>query len=214
MSDRYDVVVIGTGFGGAVSACRLARAGARVLILERGRRWTRATYPRKPGDPWLYSEKHPERHNGWLDLRVSRGMTVAQGAGVGGGSLCYSSVVMEADAHRFGKHWPREINLDTLRPYYQRVRDMLALQTIPEDQRTPRHELLRHAAQALNWGNRVENVPLAIAFDPDYHYGLSDPLNPSHSRTFVNPQGVEQGTCVHLGNCDIGCDVHAKNTFR
>ena len=71
MSGPFDVIVVGSGFGGAVVACRLAEAGARVLVLERGRRWTREHYPRQPGDPWLYSHTRPDKHNGWLDLRFS-----------------------------------------------------------------------------------------------------------------------------------------------
>ena len=94
MSEHFDVVVVGTGFGGAAVACRLAQGGARVLVLERGRRWTREEYPRTPGDAWLYHPAHPQKLNGWLDLRFFRGMIVAQGAGVGGGSQCYSSVLM------------------------------------------------------------------------------------------------------------------------
>src|SRR5947207_2131312 len=96
MPTRFDVIVLGSGFGGAVAACRLAEAGVRVRVLERGRRWTRDEYLRRPTDAWLYSHAGPEKHNGWLDLRLFRNMAVAQGAGVGGGSLCYSSVVMEA----------------------------------------------------------------------------------------------------------------------
>ena len=84
MTAHYDAIVVGTGFGGAITACRLAEAGAKVLMLERGRRWTKDTYPRKPTDPWFYHHRHPEKHNGWLDLRLFHGMTIAQGAGVGG----------------------------------------------------------------------------------------------------------------------------------
>ena len=89
MSEHFDVVVVGTGFGGAAAACRLAQRGARVLVLERGRRWTVAEYPRQAGDSWLYHPAKPQKLNGWLDLRFFRGMIVAQGAGVGGGSQCY-----------------------------------------------------------------------------------------------------------------------------
>lgn len=213
MTAHFDVIVIGTGFGGAISACRLAQAGARVLILERGRRWTPDTYPRKPGDPWLYWHDRPQEHNGWLDVRLFRGMAVAQGAGVGGGSLCYSSVVMEADAERFTQDWPPEITYEELRPYYARVREMLTPQPIPGGQRTRRFNLLEQAAGKLGYADRVERVPLAIRFDPEYSYDLPDPLDPRHSKPFVNAQGVRQGTCVHLGNCDIGCDVQAKNTL-
>jgi cholesterol oxidase len=213
MTERFDAIVIGTGFGGAISACRLAESGAKVLVLERGRRWTRETYPRKPGDPWFYHHGHPEMHNGWLDLRLFKGMAIAQGAGVGGGSLCYSSVVMEADAERFRDGWPAEISLDELRPFYAKVREMLALQPIPPGQRTKRNDLLRRAAEGIGYEGRIEDVPLAISFDPEYSYDLPDPLDHRHSKGFVNSQGVQQGTCVHLGNCDIGCDVRAKNTL-
>src|SRR4029450_1584811 len=120
MGQRFDVIVVGSGFGGAVVACRLAEAGARVLVLERGRRWTKDQYPRKAGDAWIFNHTHPERHNGWLDLRFYKGMAVAQGAGVGGGSLCYSSVVIPADRAQFERGWPPEISFDELAPYYEK----------------------------------------------------------------------------------------------
>lgn len=213
MSERFDVVVIGSGFGGAVTACRLAEAGAKVLVLERGRRWSPDTYPRKTGDPWLYHQDHPEKHHGWLDLRFFRGMAVAQGAGVGGGSLCYSSVVMDAGPETFAEGWPPEITPEELAPYADRVRRMLRVQAIPENQRTARFKLLERAAERAGWGERAGAVPLAVSFDPSYSYDLPDPIDAKHSRPFTNEQGVRQGTCVHLGNCDIGCDVHAKNTL-
>lgn len=213
MAERFDAIVIGTGFGGAVSACRLAEAGARVLVLERGRRWTPETYPRGPADPWLYHPSHPQRHNGWLDLRFFHGMAVAQGAGVGGGSLCYSSAVMVADPDRFAEGWPPEVTHAGMQPYYEKVQRMLRVGPIPAGQRTHRFQLLQRAAEKLGYGDRFESVPLAVSFDPEYSYNLPDPIDPKHSKPFVNEQGVTQGTCVHLGNCDIGCDVHAKNTL-
>ncbi|MDP8942531.1 MAG: GMC family oxidoreductase [Actinomycetota bacterium] len=213
MAPRFDAIVVGSGFGGAIVACRLAEAGARVLVLERGRRWTPDQFPRKLGDPWIFHPRRPERHNGWLDLRFYRGMTVAQGAGVGGGSLCYSSVVMEADPALFQSGWPPEITYEELRPHYEKVGRMLAVGVIPAGQRTQRYKLLQRAAEQLRYGDRFESVPLAIAFDPEWSYDLPEPLDPRHSRSFENSQGQRQGTCVHLGNCDIGCDVKAKNTL-
>jgi len=213
MGERFDVIVVGTGFGGAITACRLAEAGARVLVLERGRRWTPDTYPRGKTDPWLFNQGKPGKLHGWLDVRFFGGMAVAQGAGVGGGSLCYSSVVMEADASRFADGWPPEVTFAELTPYYEKVRRMLRLTGIPAGQETARYQLLERAAKKLGWEKRFERVPLAIAFDEEYHYGLPDPIHEQHSKRFVNDQGVTQGTCIHLGNCDIGCDVQAKNTL-
>ncbi|MBI2998142.1 MAG: GMC family oxidoreductase, partial [Deltaproteobacteria bacterium] len=86
MALDFDAVVIGSGFGGAVTGCRLAEKGYRVLILERGRRWQVKDYPRRPEDAWIWGQEHPEKKNGWIDFRVFPNMAVAQGAGVGGGS--------------------------------------------------------------------------------------------------------------------------------
>ncbi len=213
MSDTYDVIVIGSGFGGAITACRLAESGARTLVLERGRRWDTTNYPRSPSDPWLFDHRRPEKQSGWLDLRFFPRMTVAQGAGVGGGSLCYSSVVMRANAERFESGWPEEINLESLEPFYERVGTTMNVSPIPDGQRTKRHLLLENAGRSLGHSDRFMSVPLALTFDPDYSYDLPDPLSHSHSKAHDNAQGVRQGTCVHLGNCDIGCDVRAKNTL-
>jgi len=64
---NYDTIIVGSGFGGAVAACRLANAGQRVLVLERGRRWTPDTYPRQPEDAWVWEQATPELLNGWID---------------------------------------------------------------------------------------------------------------------------------------------------
>jgi cholesterol oxidase len=213
MSKQFDVIVIGSGFGGAVTACRLAEAGARVLVLERGRRWTVKTYPRGSDDAWVYEHTKPEKANGWLDLRFYPGMAVVMGAGVGGGSLCYSSVVIEANPERFAQGWPAEITHAELVPYYDKVRQMLAVRAIPTGQLTNRYKLLARGARAIGHTDRFKSLPLALSFDPEWNYDLPNPLDHSHSKPFINGQGQEQGTCIHLGNCDIGCDVKAKNTL-
>ena len=56
-------------------------------------------------------------------------------------------------------------------------------------------------------------MPLALSFDPEWNYSLPDPINQKHSKPFTNEQGQHQGTCVHLGNCDIDWEVRAKNTL-
>lgn len=210
-SQKFDAIVIGSGFGGAVTACRLAEAGAKVLVLERGRRWTVDQYPRSPKDDWLYEHTQPAKQNGWLDLRLYQGMVVAQGAGVGGGSLCYSSVVLEAKPERL--NWTPELSYSELAPYYAKVRQMLNLQEIPAGQQTQRSQLMQQAATKIGYGDRFQSLPLALSFDPQWNYHLPDPIDVKHSRSFINAQGQQQGTCVHLGNCDLGCEVKAKNTL-
>ncbi|HZT32892.1 MAG TPA: GMC family oxidoreductase [Bryobacteraceae bacterium] len=209
----FDVIVIGSGFGGAITGCRLAEAGYRVLILERGRRWDKDSYPRKPGDMWTWSHQHPELEHGWLDLRVFPHMAVAAGAGVGGGSLIYANVSCEPPAKIFEKGWPPEITYSELQPYYETVARFMNVQKVPANQWTRRMRLMQEAAGQAGFGDRFTQLELAVSFDPDWTYEQDDPFNPAKSKKFVNAQGVEQGTCVHLANCDFGCDVYAKNTL-
>ena len=213
MSNGFDAIIIGSGFGGAVTAYRLAEAGARVLVLERGRRWTPEQYPRQPTDAWLYDHTMPEKLNGWLDMRFFHRIAVIQGAGVGGGSQCYSSVVMRPNRFIFDTGWPPEITFEAMEPYFAKVDTMLGVRPIPETQHTKRFKLLVHAAEQLGYGDRVQSVPLALSFDPAWNYALEEPFDTRHSQTFTNAQGQRQGTCIHLGDCDIGCPVRAKNTL-
>lgn len=208
-----DVVVIGSGFGGAVMACRLAERGQKVLVLERGRRWQPEEYPRKPDDAWLWDANCPERLNGWTELQFFDDMAVARGAGVGGGSLIYASVSVVPPKERFEHGWPSAISYREMLPYYERVGRMLRLQRLPEKQQTRRYRLMREAARGLGMEERFQPVELAVAFDPEWHYGLDDPFNPDNSRPWTNEQGLQQGTCIHCGNCDAGCQVRAKNTL-
>ncbi len=211
MATSFDAIVIGSGFGGAIMARRLAEKGMRTLILERGRRWEPSQYPRKPTDPWIFSDDHPARHNGWLDMRFYRGMTVAQAAGVGGGSLSYSSVAVEARPDVFTQGWPAEITHQELKPYYDTVAREMDLQVLPDGQLTRRFQIARDGARNLGHADRFSKAPLSVSFSEDWNYQLEDPFDHKHSRQFVNAHGQRQGTCIHLGNCDIGCDVRAKN---
>lgn len=216
MSKNFDAIVIGSGFGGAVMAFRLAEKGLKVLILERGRRWAPQEYPRDPAKlkEWVYDHERPEKSNGWADLRFYKHMGVAQGAAVGGGSLIYANVSVRAPKEIFDVGWPQEITYDELTPYYDTVGEMLAVRKIPEHQMTKRSALMKEAAEKLGWGDRFEKVELAVSFDDEYDpYKLKNYRDPEHSKSFTNAQGQQQGTCIHLGNCDIGCEVKAKNTL-
>ena len=147
MATAFDVIVVGSGFGGAVLSCRLAAAGQRVLVLERGRRWHPGNFPRAPDDPWLWDDRKPAARHGWFDVRVFPGMSVVQGAGVGGGSLAYANASIDAKPDTFDRGFPPEIRLETLAPHYAEVGRMLGVRPVPAAQMTPRTRLLRDAAQ-------------------------------------------------------------------
>jgi cholesterol oxidase len=208
-----DTIVIGSGFGGAVTACRLAEGGDRVIVLERGRRWDKSTYPRAPGDAWQWSHDDPARCNGWLDLRLFPHMAVAQGAAVGGGSLIYANISAVPRRDIFDAGWPPEITWPELEPHYKTVGDFMNVRPVPDGQWPLRMQLMKEGADKIGAGERFQKLELAVSFDPGWNYELPDAIDRKHSKRFVNAQGVEQGTCVHLGNCDIGCEVDAKNTL-
>jgi cholesterol oxidase len=182
-------------------------------VLERGRRWE-GKYPRDLGpSAWIYNPDAPHKLNGWLDLRFLDDMIVAQGAAVGGGSLIYANISVDAPEHIFERGWPSQINYAELKPYYDRVAEVLDVQELPDNQLTRRFKNMRAGATALGHADRFRKLPLAVSFDKDWHYDLEKPIDVKHSKSFTNKFGRRQGTCVHLGNCDIGCDANAKNTL-
>lgn len=213
-TERWDVVVIGSGFGGAVSACRLAQAGQRVLVLERGRRWDYNKLPRHANDKsWRWDYRQPEQSNGWLDLRLFSKIGVAQGAAVGGGSQIYANISVEAPPAAFEHGWPEGIRYETLKPYYDRVGEFMDISPVPLNQWPERTRLMKEAANAVGAGDRFRQVGLAVSFDPELEWDGRQALDRSRSSSFINRHGVTQGTCYHCGLCDIGCDVKAKNTL-
>lgn len=209
----FDAIVIGSGFGGSVAACRLAQSGARVLVLERGRRWDRSTYPSVTGKDWFWNHRDPASGNGWIDLRVFPHMAVALGAAVGGGSLIYANISAVPPESVFAAGWPAEITYDAMAPHYATVGAVMNVQKLPNTQWTPRTHLMQDAARAIGAADRFEMLDLAVTFDPSFTFDDSAPVDPARTRWHTNAQGVPQGTCVHCGNCDIGCPVDAKNTL-
>lgn len=202
--ERADVVIIGSGFGGAVAARRLAPTGRRVVVLERGRDWSESKTPQRFRD-YLYSSRMPHLLNGWLDLRVLDQMVVATGAGVGGGSLIYANVCVNAEPSYFHTGWPSQITPDEMAPYYELVGDMLTPQHVPPGQVNPRMTLLEKAAGELGWGLKHKSLPLAVTFDQT--------VTDTGGVPWRDPGAYAPGTCVHCGNCVIGCENDAKNTL-
>jgi cholesterol oxidase len=195
VADSYDVVVVGSGFGGGIAACRLAEAGKRVCVLERGRRFGRDDFPdeplQAPGMIWS-EEANP---GGMLDVRIMKDVTVITAAGVGGGSLVYANVQLRAPPEVFEEHWPAAITRQTLDPWYDRTEDALQPVTTPLDPALPK--VRTFAAAGRNAGREAELLPIAVHFGEARKHPFS---------------GVPQEGCQNLGRCDLGCPVHAKNT--
>lgn len=194
MDRTYDAIVVGSGFGGGVTACRLAEAGWRVCVLERGRRFGRGDFPDRPvqAPAMLW---HPKLNpGGMFDVRLMRDVSVVTAAGVGGGSLVYANVQLRAPAGAFeGDAWPAGVTGPVLDPYYDRTEEALEPRPTPPGLR----KLAAFDTLAARAGLTAERLPLAVNFE-------ADRLNPF--------SGVPQGACENLARCNIGCPLHAKNT--
>jgi len=205
----YDAIVIGTGFGGSVTAARLTQAGARVLILERGMRYAGEAFPALPrdgqalADPARFVWSSEEGRLGLWDVRDLGATHVASAAGYGGGSLIYANVHLRAPDEVL-ESWPqtpeRAYSRAALDPYYDLAAHMLEVDTIESAPETlyplRKASALRAAAAQLGRARQTFSPPLAIRF----HKG-KDLL------------GNERGGCVGCGECDSGCRHGAKSTL-
>jgi cholesterol oxidase len=201
MKSHYDAVVIGSGFGGAVAACRLAQAGLKVGILERGRRYPKGSFPRdwtNPTNGWLW-----KNNQGLFDVKPVNEMTIIQGAGYGGGSLIYANVHLRAPADLFAAGWPQGYSRAELDPYYDLVAYMLDIKPITQSAHLgmpPKTIAMKAVAHKLGRDAQFCYPNLAVDFDVPHQ---------SHKNKF----NVDQEGCNYCGECDIGCNYLAKNTL-
>jgi len=210
---NFDVIVIGSGFGGSVMTCRLAEKGHKVCLLERGKKYGFGEFPRRINEvkerlPW-----DPDDNKfGYIEMRFYPGSDAGSvnAAGLGGGSLIYANVLYRLEEDFF-KGWPEPLNRDFLEPYYNRAQSMLEGEPYPIKDPyyaiNPKAELMRQAFEKLE--NAEDSLrpakflypPIAVRFKGDF---------PGHQS--LNNQGVVQSSCTMCGECDIGCNIHAKNT--
>ncbi|HMJ72634.1 MAG TPA: GMC family oxidoreductase [Solirubrobacterales bacterium] len=195
MPHSYDVVVVGSGFGGGIAACRLAEAGKRVCVLERGRRFGREDFIDDPSDApsMIWHEKVNPR--GLFDVRMMRDVSVITAAGVGGGSLVYANVQLRAAAEVFDESWPSAIDRAQLDPWYTKTEE--ALDPVHTPAEPALAKVAAFAAAGHHVGREASPLPIAVHFGEKRKHPFS---------------GVEQEGCENLGRCDLGCPIHAKNT--
>lgn len=213
----HDAIVVGSGFGGSVSACRLAQAGRRVLLLERGKRYPPGSFPRSPHEMGRNFWDPSEGLHGLFDVWSFRGLEAVVASGLGGGSLIYANVLLRKDRNWFvqedtgdgtGEHWP--ITYDDLVPHYEAAEEMLGATPYPFDippySGTPKTNAMQHAAGSLGVDWRLPN--LAVDFGGD------DPVpgEPIHEER-PNLHHRRRFTCRLCGECDIGCNFGSKNSL-
>lgn len=199
---HYPVVVIGSGYGGGITASRLARAGQEVCVLERGREMLPGEFPDHPvaGLKELQVDTPDGRLGkltGLFDIRVNDDVNIIQACGLGGTSLINAGLTLRADSRVFTDAcWPRLFQTDPtlLDGGYARAEAMLQTVTYPPGAPPlAKHAALQASAAALNRPSRL--VPINVTFE---------------SR--VNAAGIEQPACIGCGDCCGGCNHGAKNT--
>jgi cholesterol oxidase len=200
----YDFVIIGSGFGGSVSAMRLTEKGYSVLVLERGRRYNDEDFPKRNWNIWNYLWIPALRAFGFLQLHLFNGLFVFGSSGVGGGSLVYANVLMEPDDSFFNAPtWKHLGDWKTLlRPHYETARRMLGVAANP--QITPADEALRQIAGEINDPEGFRPTDVGVFFgDPDVE--VPDP--------YFDGDGPPRVGCNFCGGCMVGCRYNAKNTL-
>ena len=198
----YDIVIVGSGFGGSVSALRLAEKGYRVGVLEAGRRFTPETLPKTSWDVrnFLWAPRLGMR--GIQRITLLKDIVVLSAAGVGGGSLVYANTLYEPPASFFAD--PRWAGITDwhaeLAPHYAQASRMLGVTTQPT--MTPSDVVIKQVADDMGAGATFRRTPVGVFFG-EPGKTVPDP--------FFGGAGPARTGCTECGNCMIGCRVGAKN---
>jgi choline dehydrogenase-like flavoprotein len=219
----FEAVVVGTGFAGAVTACRLVQAGMRICVLERGRRYAAGDLPVYPDERSSGAATDESANSGaapngigseyvqpdlsrlfWglgqglWDVRNLGDVVVGQAAGYGGGSLIYANAHLRAPAAVFEQGWPEPYSRAALDPYYDLAAYMLDVKPLPLHTTLPKTVQLQRAANELGRKDHFFRPPLAIHFEGD-----------GPREAWRRPQKP----CDLRGDCCFGCPRQAKNTL-
>ncbi|MGW1737944.1 GMC oxidoreductase [Nocardia sp. NPDC001965] len=201
----YDVVVVGSGFGGSVSALRLTEKGYRVGVLEAGRRWDAESLPRSNWNLRKSIWAPKLGFTGPQRISLLGKCAVFSGTGVGGGSLIYGNTLYEPLTDFFtDRQWAHITDWQTeLAPYYDQARRMLGVATNPRT--TPADEVIRDVAADMGVGGTFHPTDVGVFFNEnDPGTEVDDP--------YFGGAGPRRSGCVHCARCLTGCPHNAKNT--
>jgi cholesterol oxidase len=204
ISEIFDYVIIGSGFGGSVCALRLGEKGYSVLILEKGKRFRDQDFAESNWQFWKYLWAPALRAFGILQISVVKGVMVLHGAGVGGGSLGYANVLEIPTDETFATSaWNQPFAWEKiLGPHYETARKMLGAVRNPGVWTAD--QVLRQMAEERGMGQTFRTTDVGVYFGEE---GKTAP------DPFFNGQGPERTGCKLCGGCMVGCRYNAKNTL-
>jgi cholesterol oxidase len=197
-----DVVVVGSGFGGSVSALRLTEKGYRVVVMEAGQRFTEATLPRTSWDLRRFLWAPRLGLTGMQRITWLKDIVVLSGAGVGGGSIVYANTLYRPLQPFYDDaQWAHITDWrDELDPHYEQATRMLGVVENPTT--TASDEVMRSVAEDMGVGHTFHATPVGVFFG-EPGTTVDDP--------YFGGKGPQRTGCTQCGDCMIGCRVGAKN---
>ena len=204
----YDVLVVGSGFGGSVTALRLTEKGYKVGVLEAGARFEDEDFAQTSFDLKKFLYRPEIGCYGIQRIDAVRDSLILAGAGVGGGSLVYANTLYEPLEPFYKDPQWRDITdwKSELAPYYDQAKRMLGV--VENPLRTPADEVMEKVADDLGVSDTFHPTPVGVFFGgPESHKGdrVADP--------YFGGAGPDRNTCIACGNCMVGCRHNAKNTL-
>ncbi|MGH9767890.1 MAG: GMC family oxidoreductase N-terminal domain-containing protein [Blastocatellia bacterium] len=199
---QYDFIIIGSGYGGAITAARITAASPKpsACILERGREWEVGKFPDDFGEVTRNVRHHALNPTGLYDFLLFPDISVMKGCGLGGTSLINANVAIVPDEEVFQQlAWPKAIKRPELAPFYDKARFMLGANPHPRGNPADGAALLKVKAldkRARELGGNAFPLDIVVNF-----------------REGLNNAGVEHKACTDCGDCVTGCNVGAKNTL-
>ena len=201
----YDFVIIGSGFGGSVSAHRLTQKGYSVAVIEKGRRLPTEALPKSNWDLAKSIWAPALGLRGILAITTLKDVVIFHGAAVGGGSVVYANTHLEPLEAFFTD--PRWVGLvpdwkAELAPYYAEARRMLG--SVPAPRTYPVDDALKEVLDELGTGDSFARHTVGVYFGPEGQQ-VADP--------YFGGEGPSRVGCTHCGSCMVGCTVGAKNSL-
>lgn len=200
----YDYIIIGSGFGGSVSAMRLTEKGYSVLVIEQGKRYRDQDFATTNWKIWKYLWFPVLRCFGILQISILKGVMVLHGRGVGGGSLGYANVLEVPSDEMFeNPAWQHLANWkEILRPHYDTAKQMLGVKRNPFQGEAD--QVLREIAKTRGTADTFRATEVGVFFGPEGEE-VPDP--------YFDGKGPARSGCHYCGACMVGCRYNAKNTL-
>lgn len=204
MQDKFDYIVIGSGFGGSVSAMRLAEKGYSVLVIEKGKRWKSSDFPSSNWNIRKYLWIPILKCFGFQKLSFFREVFVISGVGVGGGSLVYANThMMPRETFYTNPIWSHFKDWKTtLAPYFDKARFMLGSEKFTKEYEEDK--ILKSVAKDMGRSDSYNRVDYVGVY-------LGDPKK--ETDPYFKGLGPKRAGCIECSGCMVGCRHNAKNTL-